>query len=204
LARSNRGKVDEYIRDMTSKQVAMEADNEWNKMSAEDAMVMAFVTMMDNDKPPTSSSSKPSSNPDHQNDNLTPEERQKRYEDRIPEWKKVAPQGDEPTTMIKNGKTYHWCTKCRNGKGMWALHKTEDHRGYSKPKSEEAKKKVSFQTDTSTESSKQSTPSSSKSTSSSKEKPSSGPSIQIKKELLTNAKAYLAQFQDFPKGGAQG
>ena len=28
------------------------------------------------------------------------------------------------------------------------------------------------------------------------------PKIQVNKSLLTNAKAYLAQFQDFPQGGS--
>ena len=202
LARANRGTVDQYIRDMTSKQVAMEADSEWNKMSPEDAMVMALVTMMDSDK----SSTKPSTTKSDES-NLTPEERQKRYEDRIPEWKKVEPKNDEPTTMSKNNKTYNWCKKCRNGKGMWALHTTDEHKGntFSKSKTDENKKKVSFQTDTSSTSSKTSSnPPTSTTDSSKTEKQGTTPSIKVKKELLTNAKAYLAQFQDFPKGGALG
>jgi hypothetical protein len=195
LSRANRGQVDEYIRDMTSKQVSMEADGEWNKMSPEDAMVMAFVTMMDSEKPSSSTTKDTSKDQD-----LTPEERQKKYEDRIPDWKKIAPKGDEPTTITKNGKTYHWCTKCRNGKGMWALHTTEEHRGHSKSNSgDQTKKKVSFKSDVSTDTTKSDANSDSKSTPT-----SSKPSIQVKKDLLQNAKAYLAQFQDFPEGGAQG
>jgi uncharacterized protein (DUF342 family) len=85
---------------------------------------------------------------------------------------------------------------------MWALHTTEEHRG--KPASNHSnqtdKKKVSFQADTKVESSKESKDSTSKPA----EKQHSGPSIQVKKDLLNNAKAYLAQFQDFPKGGVQG
>jgi hypothetical protein len=200
LSRANRGTVDDYIRDMTSKQVAMEADNEWNKMSPEDAMVMALVTMMD-DKSSTKSTKL--SNQDR--DQLSPEERQKRYEDRIPEWKKVAPIDGEPKTITKKDKKYHWCTKCRNGKGMWALHTTEEHKGnsYSKQKKEETtKKKVSFQTDTtSTTTSQSKTSSTSDTKSSTNDESTSKPSIQVKKEILQNAKAYLAQFQDFPNGG---
>jgi hypothetical protein len=53
LPQANRCTIDHYIRDMTSKQVAMEANNKWNKMSPEDTMVMALITMMDSDKPLT-------------------------------------------------------------------------------------------------------------------------------------------------------
>jgi hypothetical protein len=199
LPRNRRGTVDSYIRDMTSKQVAMEADGEWNKMSPEDAMVMAFVTMMED---PNHKQSKPQGAKKQDDEDLSPEERQKRYEARIPDWKKIAPKEGEPTTIVKNGKTYHWCTKCRNGKGMWALHTTEEHRGKSASNhsnQSDKNKKVSFQADTKVESSKES-----KETSKPTEKQQSGPSIQVKKDLLNNAKAYLAQFQDFPKGGVQG
>ena len=196
LARASRGNVDDYIRDMTSKQVAMEADNEWNKMSPEDAMVMALVTMMDEPKQSTKA---------NKSEDLTPEERLKRYESRIPEWKKEAPKEGEPDSIKKNDKTYHWCKKCRNGKGMWALHKTEEHTGKvyqsntTVDKSTKPTKKVSFQTDTSNDTQK---PDKSGDSKSSQEKKQ--PSIQVKKELLNNAKAYLAQFQDFQTGGAQG
>ena len=199
LPRTHRGPVDTYIRDMTSKQVAMEADGEWNKMSPEDAMVMAFVTMMDD---PSTKPSKPSGNAKQDDDGLTPEERLKRYESRIPDWKKVGPKEGEPNTTTKNNKTYHWCKKCRNGKGMWALHQTEEHKGRPafNHSNQPDKKKVSFQADTKVQPSKES----STSNSTSKEKQHSGPSIQVKKDLLNNAKAYLAQFQDFHKGGVQG
>lgn len=201
LPRANRGNVDEYIRDMTSKQVAMEADNEWNKMSPEDAMVMALVTMMDNDKTKSKATKKENES------SMSTEERQKRYEDRIPDWKKVAPQKDDPPTITKNDKAYHWCKKCRNEKGMWALHTTDEHKGTTKSRSgDDYKKKVSFQADTSTDSSEPSNDSATKQDqdSSKSNKKDPAPSIKVKAELLTNAKAYLAQFQDFPKGGAQG
>ena len=45
---------------------------------------------------------------------------------KIPEWKKQAPKEGEPTTIVVDGCTYHWCTKCLNGQGMWAMHKTHD------------------------------------------------------------------------------
>ena len=202
LARANRGNVDDYIRDMTSKQVAMEADKEWNKMSPEDAMVMALVTMMDDTKHPNKGTGS-----HKQDEELSPEERLKRYESRIPEWKKQAPKEGESDSVKKNDKTYHWCKKCRNTKGMWALHSTDEHKGkiykdQSNTTIEKSTKKVSFQTDTLTDTPKTST--SKTSSKGSKETKTTGPSIQVKKDLLNNAKAYLAQFQDFHEGGAQG
>ena len=205
LSRTNRGGVDEYIRDMTSKQVAMEADNEWNKMSAEDAMVMAFVTMMDSSTE-AKNSTKSSDGFKKQENDLTPEERLKRYESRIPDWKKIPPKDGEPDTMEKNGKTYHYCRKCRDGKGLWALHKTSEHTGksYKDAVTNKSTKKVSFQADTSTTSSTSNSTESDSKAHSDDKKSASVPKIQVKKDLINNAKAYLAQFQDFQTGGAQG
>jgi hypothetical protein len=46
-----------------------------------------------------------------------------------PHWKHVAPT-DGKRTQNKNGKTYHWCTKCFKEKGQWTLsHTTETHKG---------------------------------------------------------------------------
>ena len=45
-----------------------------------------------------------------------------------PEWKTTAPKNDKKL-MECEGRTYFWCTKCRNGKGLWAMHKTEEHTG---------------------------------------------------------------------------
>ena len=164
-------------------------------------MVMALVTMMDNTK-----HSKIGQSHTKQDENLTPEKHLKQYEARIPEWKKQAPAKGESDSVKKNNKTYHWCKKCHNIKGMWALHKTKEHKGkvykdQSNTTVDKSSKKVSFQAETSNNSSKSkidSKPSFSKD-----DKPS-GPSIQVKKDLINNAKAYLAQFQDFHKGGAQG
>lgn len=198
LARANRGHIEFYIRDFTSKEVAMVTDNEWNVMSPEDTMVVALVNLIDvNDKNHSKNNSKnDKGRADTKKDNLSSEEKQKRYEDRIPAWKKVAPKDGEPTTMTKDGKVYFWCTKCRNGKGMWALHITEQHTSNFHDKE---KKKVAFQADVTDIPS--SSDSNEKTDQSSSTKQSS---IQVKKELLTNAKAYLAQFSDFQKGGTQG
>jgi hypothetical protein len=209
LARNKRGVVEHYIRDFTSKEVAMTTDNEWNIMSPEDAMVMALVNIIDSKDSKDSKASKDTKGSKNENkdskgnrnqnkssDELTPEERQKRYDDRIPDWKKVPPKDDEPQSMIKDGKEYFYCKKCRNGKGMWALHKTEQHTSnYQQSRT----KKVAFQADTS-----ESPPSSDDKETTTTKSSASKPSISVKKELLTNAKAYLAQFSDFQEGGMQG
>ena len=81
---------------------------------------------------------------------------------------------------------------------MWALHKTEQHTSNYKPKA----KKVSFQADATSEDTPDTTSGDNKD-----DKPTTGPSqpsVSVKKELLTNAKAYLAQFSDFQQGGTHG
>jgi hypothetical protein len=193
LPRANRGNIELYIRDFTSKEVAMVTDNEWNVMSPEDAMVMALVNIIDAKKEQPTKRQK--NNPTEE---LSSEEKQKRYEDRLPAWKKVEPKDGESMSMTKDSKEYFWCKKCRNGKGMWALHKTEQHTSGYKPKP----KKVSFQADAKSEDTPDTTSGDNKDN-----KPKTGPSqpsISVKKELLTNAKAYLAQFSDFQQGGTQG
>ena len=52
----------------------------------------------------------------------------KKKKKRIPGWKKEAPKEVEPHTIKKGEQEYHWCSKCRQGEGLWALHKTKDHK----------------------------------------------------------------------------
>ena len=49
-SRATRGRVEDYMRDMNNKEVAMKSDNEWNIMSPEDAMVMALVNVLEKTK----------------------------------------------------------------------------------------------------------------------------------------------------------
>jgi hypothetical protein len=116
---------------------------------------------------------------------LSDAEKWKKKDAKIPDWKKKAPAPSASKTMEKDGKTYYWCWKCRGaGKGLWALHKESDHKDDFKFESKEEKdmKQLSFSTDT-----KQS---------------DAEPAISVSKNLLSNAKAYLAQFnhQDFQNG----
>ena len=194
----NRGTVDEYIRDFSKKEVAMKADNEWNVMAPEDAMLMALVnSIRDNKKNKNKRKNKDKSKKDNNTSSTTNEietksdeqgEKKKKKPRKIPDWKKIAPKTGEPKSKVVDEKTYYWCTKCNNGEGMWVLHKEHDE-SY-RPKMNAANKStssdnkaVSYASDT---------------------KDHDGPTIKVNKTLLKNAKAYIAQFKDFQEGGAQG
>lgn len=195
LTRANRGNLESYIRDMTRKEVSMREDNEWNVMSAEDTMIMALVNTLENGNGKKKSGkkkekSKSKTDKDKEKDkepttNPSTEDSFKKRDAKIPEWKKTPPGKDDAKTIEKDGKTYHYCRKCRRGQGQWVLHKESDHKDF-KSKSKKEGKEVSFSADT-------------------KSDDGNEPAIKVNKQLLTNAKAYLAQFnQDFQGGGASG
>lgn len=202
-SKATRGPIENYIRDFNQKEIAMKSDNEWNVMSPEDAMVMALVTMMDKD------SKKKVKNNNNDKETLSDAEKQKRRDAKIPEWKKKAPKEGDPTSVTKDDKTYHWCLKCREGKGLWALHEQKDHKSDFTPRSQrkDKDKTVAFAAGTKVDDETTSTPaptSYSDAAKKSSSKPSTDPSIQVKKDLLNNVKAYLAQYSDFQEGGTQG
>jgi hypothetical protein len=197
--RSSRDNLDKYIKKFSNKEVRMRTAKEWNVMSSKDTMVMALVSMLDDQKSSTKIK-KHSQESDKENERppLTAEEREQRREARIPDWKKIAPKGNEPTKTDRGGRTYHWCSKCRDGKGMWSLHPTEEHKKDFKSSylssNTTSSKKDDLKTD---DNSKPTKKVSFKATSEDK------PSISVKKDLLSNAKAYLAQFDsDFGEGGS--
>jgi hypothetical protein len=193
LSRTNRGRIETYMRDMSNKEVAMKSDNEWNVMSPEDAMVMALVNVLEQ----TNKSNPPKSHKDDSKSSLSDEDKLKRKDGKIPDWKKVPPKEGESKIKEYNDKTYYYCGKCRDGKGMWALHKESEHKHdfrsdtFKKGNGDKATKKVSFAAAV-TEG---------KQTSNDIVEEDE-PKIQVNKNLLTNAKAYLAQFQDFQDGGS--
>jgi hypothetical protein len=197
--RGDRESIDRYIKKFCNKEVRMRASSEWNVMSQKDSMVMALVTMLDEQKTNSNVDKKPSNQNNSDHKELSPEEKLKRRESRIPEWKKVPPAKGESNTMERDGRTYFYCTKCRDGKGMWALHTTENHRSDFKSKQQQCPK--DSKEDTSTKDPEATTKK--VSFAAAVKGDSSNPSIQVKKSLLTNAKAYLAQFSDFPEGGSQ-
>ncbi len=215
--KANRLTIDKYMTQFQKKETAMRNENKWNVISPEDSMIMALFSALDNKTSTDTSSNKSrrqrkndldSSNKDGNKEPLTDTERKERKESRIPSWKKVAPKEDEPTTIAKDDRTYHWCTKCRDSEGMWALHASDGHKdnftkststGPKKSSSSDTqkgtKKNVSFQAETT-------------STADNKENEgnSSEPKARVKSSLMKNARAYLAQLEartDFHEGGAQ-
>ena len=184
-SRSTRDPIEVYMKDFVDKEVAMKTDNEWNVMSQEDAMVMALISALEGNGK-SNKNKKDKTKKDPKNDKKkdeNPSEEKKEF--KYPPWKLKAPKAGEPTTKVVDGKTYHFCRKCRKGEGLWALHKESDHKDFSKKDNKE-KKTVTFTTDTKSES---------KSTGKDK------PTIKVSKELISNAKAYLVQYQDFQEGG---
>jgi len=53
------------------------------------------------------------------------------------EWKKVAPKSGGPTTIQKNGRTYHWCPNHQ----AWTYHKPEECKGKEFRKEESGNEK---------------------------------------------------------------
>ena len=112
----------------------------------------------------------------------------------IPQWKKHPLASSESKTKLVDNHTYHWCSKCRNGDGMWALHQEQAHLDdFKRYKSNNSKssntgtsKAVSFnvRVDKNLNASDENVP-----------------KLQVKGELLSDAKAFLMQFTDFLRGG---
>jgi hypothetical protein len=204
-AKHSRSSIEDYIQRFTKKETSMIEDKKWNVASAEEQMIMALVSVIDsqsnNDKKKRFTEEdlkKASSDNTKKSDPSSQQEKTKRKESKIPEWKKEAPTNDDPHEKEVDGRTYYWCSKCREGKGMWALHKESEHtnnfRGNNKQKDATGSKSVRFTNNTK----------SNKDDSTSDSESDGTPSIKVNKELLKNAKAYLAQFKDFQEGGTQG
>lgn len=206
-AKANRASIDEIIREIADKQTRMETDHEWNVMSQEDTMIMALAGMLESVQPPVKKKSKKSNKSGDEskttsNEKDNKDSKPKSKDDRFPEWKKTPPTGTESRSKIVNNRTYYWCTKCRDGKGLWAMHEVHDdnfvpssqRKSYksaltTEQESTDSEKKVSFNTEPVVNESES----------------ESEPQIQVKSQLLlNNTKAYLSQFQDFQKGGLQG
>ena len=95
----------------------------------------------------------------------------------------MPPVKDDPTTKTFNKKEYHWCIKCRDGEGLWALHTTDQHKGYTPKSTLDSKNEET-----------KSTKSNSKVTFSDKDDDSS-PKVQVNNKVLQNARALMAQFK---------
>lgn len=50
-------------------------------------------------------------------------------------WKSVPPIAGAAEVVVRNDRTFYWCSKCNRGVGRWnASHKTTDHKGPTAPK----------------------------------------------------------------------
>ena len=113
----------------------------WNKRSKPESQIMALATDLYVNSTNGSSSSSTNSNggsgrgnsnrrnrnnnsSNNGNSNATSDQP---TEFKYNKWKVTAPT-DGITTQTRNNKEYHWCTKCREGKGLWARHSTENHK----------------------------------------------------------------------------
>lgn len=186
--------IDDWIRIFDRKEVSMRSLNTWNVMSPEDEMIVALVSnlkQLNGGKNPKGKKKNDKDKPaaDKKKDKTGKEKSKNQWI--VPDWKKVPPKDGESKTKVVKDKTYHWCNKCREGEGLWALHKTHDD-SYKNSQSDNDKsekkdnktKKVAFTSDT--------------------KKNDDKPSVKVTKSLLKNATAYLAQFEDFGEGGTQG
>ena len=196
LTRANRGNIDRYIRDFTKKELDMKEDNEWNVVSQEDAMIMALVNSLEQkSKKKKVKRNNQRKDTEKDDENCEDDEKDKKRKWVTPEWKLTKPKLNEPHEKVVNGRTYYFCPKCNKGDGMWALHKPSDHKDnwkVSKPE-KETKKSVSFSAETKGGEKEDVS-----------DDDSDGPSIEVHKSLIHNAKSYLAQFQNFQEGGTQG
>ncbi len=187
---TNRSSIDEVIREICAKQTRMETKNNWNVMSKEDTIIMTLMGMVENGN--GSQSKKAKTGGDTGTDSVKASKRA--YV--VPEWKKVSPKSGEPTTKVVDNRTYHWCKKCRDGEGMWAMHdvhvdnfKLKKNNDSNGAKQATATKSVTFNVtgDVGGTTSQH----------------DNELKMQVKPELLADAKAYLTQLSDFQAGGAR-
>ena len=202
---SARDSINELIRKICAKQTRMETKNTWNSMSQEDIMLMSLVGLLENKsskkKGSLKSKNRSSSKSVKEKNAPASSASQTGSKDaKIPEWKKVPPTKDEPNEKVIGNRTFYWCAKCRNGTGMWAMHKQHDDNF----------KAIQCKTglDSGTTLNNKDTKKVSFNVSSECDKEDSdvddAPQITVRDDLLHNAKTYLSQFSDFQKGGTQG
>jgi len=177
--------IDNVIRDICAKQTRMEVDKEWNVLSEEDNVIMTLMGLVQANSSGNPKKSKPNEEKTDNKSNRKP------YI--IPDWKKVPPAAGEKPRKTVDDRIYHWCRKCRDGDGMWSLHQESEHvDNFKRSKSNNSKtstatKAVSFNVSDSSEDSADDT--------------SAGPKLQVKQDLLAEAKSFLTQLTDFPTGG---
>ena len=193
-----RSSINDLIKKICAKQTRMEVKNTWNALSQEDAMIMSLVGYLDKAKNASkksgSSSNGGSSNGNNTEKKETNGNKPRSRDSKIPDWKKEAPKVDEPKEKMVGNRKFYWCTKCRDGQGMWAMHKVHNDnfkllqrqaQADKNVSDEVTAKKVSFNVSENMDE-------------------ENDLQIQVKEDLLNNAKAYMSQFLDFQEGGVRG
>lgn len=195
-----KGSVDDWWKIFKDKEISMRADEKWNVMSQEDALLIALMGVVEGSskKGGKQSSKKSEDTKKSGTSKLTDAEKKARKEAKYPDWKKKGPAEGESTTKEVDGRTYHYCKKCRDGEGLWSLHKETEHTSnFKQPAKSDSKGKDSNKNNSSSSNNKK------KVGFNANTKKEDGPTIKVNKDLLKNAKAYLAKFSDFQDGGAQ-
>ena len=121
---SERSSLATLISKMKSKQVAMESEGTWNKLSATQAQILALAS--------TSNSNRNNGNPNNGNNNGNGKGNQKNQKVNAAFRQALlkAPSDDITTKTFSDNKERHWCKKCNGGQGRWAFHKESDHSEY--------------------------------------------------------------------------
>ena len=196
-------KIEDYMKKFTNKETSMRNHKEWNVLSPEDGIMMALINFVDEQsdgkKSGKSKASKDTKTKSKDSDtkSLTADEKAKRKDAKIPKWKKEAPKDGEPTTKTVEDRTYHYCKKCRQGQGCWVMHTEDEHTKNFVPRGNTSRPSSSSSSRSNNDKKEDKTVKFDKDT-------DGAPKLKVKKQLLSNAKAYLAQFQDFQEGGTQG
>ena len=188
--RASRETVDQIIAAICAKQTRMISDKEWNVLSPEETMIMTLATFIENNPGGKTKKKKDNKKNDSKKDekkDTKKDDQSNEKESKVALWKRTAPKPGEPTTMERNGRTYHFCRKCNKGNGMWVMHEEKDHKDNFKPNFDKDKNGKS-----------------NNSKSNNDDKSTDDPSIQVRKDLLNNAKAFLAARKDFQAGGTRG
>ena len=111
---SERDSLNKLIGKMKSKQVAMESDGTWNKLSATQAQILALAASSSST---ATTQPRPTNNP----------KRSKPLTEAFRQALQKAPTDGVTTKTFSDGKERHWCSKCSGGQGHWSFHKESDH-----------------------------------------------------------------------------
>ena len=125
--KSTRETVTALISKMVAKQVNMEAENEWNKLSFEQSQILALTARLQD---ATKAVKPKSTHFETGSSNNQSDKEKKKF--KYPEWKKIPPSEGEPSEKIVDSVTYYYCPHDHNGHGgVWGRHKLEDHKDKS-------------------------------------------------------------------------